>query len=110
MNPYIPKLTALGFTGYFYNIKMHWAWRRKRVALGHATDREGDLVTNAIHPDDEVMAHLLGMVAVQKDGQSLRVSAAPTATDGEVRSAVDRIVSDPPQIGYYPIRRRARAR
>ncbi len=57
---------------------MHWAWRR--VALGHATDREGDLVTNAIHPDDEVMAYLLSTVAVQKDGQSSRVLTAPTAT------------------------------
>ena len=61
------------------NIKMHWAWRRKRVARGYATDREGDLVTDAIDPDDEVMAYLLGTVAVQKDGQSSRVLAAPTA-------------------------------
>jgi len=57
---------------------VHRAWRR--VAQGYATDREGDLVTNAIDPDDEVMAYLLGTVAVQKDGQSSRVLAAPTAT------------------------------
>jgi len=50
------------------------------VAPGYATDREGDLVTDAIDPDDEVMAYLLGTVAVQKDDQSSRVLAAPTAT------------------------------
>ena len=57
---------------------MQRAWRR--VAPGYATDREGDLVTDAIDPDDEVMAYLLGTVAVQKDGQSSRVLAAPPVT------------------------------
>jgi len=47
---------------------------------GYATDREGDLVTDAIDPNDEVMVHPTGTVAVQKDGQSSRVLAAPTAT------------------------------
>jgi len=47
---------------------------------GYATDREGDLVTDAIDPNDEGMVHPTGTVAVQKDGQSLRVFAAPTAT------------------------------
>jgi len=58
---------------------VHRAWRRKRVARGYATDREGDLVTDAIDPDDEVMVHPTGTVAVQKDDQSSRVLAAPTA-------------------------------